>query len=78
MAQEQGRVRLASHPRAPAARAIGQGPACVLTAAPSGENLRRCPHLQEQVAKLRAQIPEKYLKKEPKLVGPGRGVDLGE
>tara|TARA_B110001452_G_scaffold188836_1_gene159127 strand:- start:232 stop:336 length:105 start_codon:yes stop_codon:yes gene_type:complete len=34
--------------------------------------------LQEQVAKLRAQIPDKYLKKEPKLVGPGRGVDLGE
>ena len=32
--------------------------------------------MQAEVAKLRAQIPEKYLVKQPVLVGPGRTVGL--
>ena len=67
MAEEQEHVRFAP----PTARIPPNfTPADPLSA------MRRCPFLQAEVAKLRAQIPEKYLVKQPVLVGPGRTVGL--
>ena len=73
MAEEQKQVR--SHPSScsPLAHPIT---ADTDRAATAVSFLRSCPHLQAQVAKLKAQIPEKYLTKQPVLVGPGRTLEM--